>query len=151
MKSPFSNISLSRYFKAKKFGVVVKIYICIFYSVISDVLKASWVLNLRLLRISQKAQRRQQRETQVIREPLPHWTTVSCGICDMSIVNFIIQGTLLGAGVLILVLILLYWIRWTKEKCQRRKRDEINRDFSDDERENVEVDIEAGDTDSGMV
>ena len=70
---------------------------------------------------------------------------------NMSIVNFIIQGTLLGAGVLILVLILLYWIRWTKEKCQRRKRDEINRDFSDDERENVEVDIEAGDTDSGMV
>ena len=62
----------------------------------------------------------------------------------MSIVNFIIQGTLLGAGVLILVLILLYWIRWTKEKCQRRKRDEINRDFSDDERENVEGDIEAG-------
>ena len=69
----------------------------------------------------------------------------------MSIVNFIIQGTLLGAGVLILVLILLYWIRWTKEKCHGRKRDEINRDSSDDERENVEVDIEAGDTDSGMV
>ena len=69
----------------------------------------------------------------------------------MSLVNFIIQGTLLGAGVLILGLILLYWLRWTNEKCRRRRGDEINRDFSDDERENVEVDIEAGDTDSGMV
>ena len=70
----------------------------------------------------------------------------------MSIVSFIIQGTLLGAGVLILGLILLYWRRWTNEKCRRRRRrDEINRDTSDDERENdIEV-IEVGDTDSGMV
>ena len=68
----------------------------------------------------------------------------------MSIVNFIIQGTLLGAGVLILGLILLYWLRWTNEKCRRRRGDEINRDFnfSDDKRENVEVDIEVGDTDT---
>ena len=69
----------------------------------------------------------------------------------MSIVNFIIQGTLLGAGVLILVLILLYWLRWTNEKCRRRRREEINRDTSDDERENVEVDIEVGDTDSSIL
>ena len=69
----------------------------------------------------------------------------------MSIVNFIIQGTLLGAGVLILVLILLYWLRWTNEKCRRRRGDEINRDFSDDERENIEEDIEVGDTDSSPV
>ena len=70
----------------------------------------------------------------------------------MSIVTFIIQGTLLGAGVLVLGLILLYWLRWTNEKCRRRRRrDEINRDTSDDERENdIEV-IEVGDTDSGMV
>ena len=73
----------------------------------------------------------------------------------MSIVNFIIQGTLLGAGSLILVLILLYWFRWFKDKCRRRRRDEeINRELSDDEHEHVEMDhinVEVGDTDTDSV
>ena len=76
----------------------------------------------------------------------------------MSLVNFIIQGTLLGSGILILVLILLYWLRWIKERCRNwRHREEISREFSDDgsdEREEVEVkhiDAEVGNTDTDSV
>ena len=58
----------------------------------------------------------------------------------MSLVNFIIQGTLLGAGILILMLILLYWLRWIKDRCQRwRHREEINTEFGNYEPENIEV------------
>ena len=73
----------------------------------------------------------------------------------MSLVNFIIQGTLLGAGILILMLILLYWLRWIKDRCKRwRQREEINIEFRNDERENIEVkhiDTEVGSTDTDSI
>ena len=73
----------------------------------------------------------------------------------MSLVNFIIQGTLLGAGILILMLILLYWLRWIKDRCQKwRHRKEIKTEFRNRELENIEVihiDTEVGSTDTDFV
>ena len=78
----------------------------------------------------------------------------------MSIVNFIIQGILLGTATLILILIFLYWIRWIKDRCfeqQSQQQGEVQRAHCHQEREqseeceNVEVehfDLELGNKDS---